>query len=99
MVGRDIGTVVMPDADLKLYLDASAEERALRRYRELIARGETADYEDILAAMRKRDAYDSSRAIAPLRPAEDAVVLNSDGLTLEEVLQKTLELVEERAQA
>lgn len=99
MVGRDIGTVVMPDADLKLYLDASAEERALRRYRELVARGETADYEDILAAMRKRDAYDSSRAIAPLRPAEDAVVLNSDGLTLEEVLQKTLELVEERAQA
>ena len=85
MVGRDIGTVVLPEADLKIYLDASAEERARRRYEEAINRGGQAVYEDILANVRGRDAIDSTRAVAPLRAAEDAVVLNSDHLNADEV--------------
>ncbi len=93
MVGRDIGTVVMPDAEIKIYLDASAEERARRRYQEKLDRGEDADYETILTDMRRRDAYDSSRAIAPLRPADDAQVIDSDCLSQSQVLERTLELV------
>ncbi len=96
MVGRDIGTVVMPDADLKIYLDASAEERARRRYRERLARGEKADYAQILEAVRARDRLDKGRAVAPLRAAEDAVVINSDGLGVDEVFAKALELVRAR---
>ncbi len=88
MVGRDIGTVVLPEADLKVYLDASAEERARRRYLELIRRGESADYEKILAAVRKRDEIDSSRAVAPLRPAEDAIILDSDHLDADQVFAR-----------
>ncbi len=86
MVGRDIGTVVLPEADLKVYLDASAEERARRRYEELSARGQFADYTEILAAMRKRDQIDSTRAVAPLCAAEDAIRVNSDGLDADQVL-------------
>lgn len=86
MVGRDIGTVVLPEADLKIYLDASAEERARRRCAEQQARGEQSDYEAVLQAMRRRDQIDSTRAVAPLRPADDAVCLNSDGLNVEQVL-------------
>ena len=93
MVGRDIGTVVLPKADLKIYLDASAEERARRRYEELRQRGEPADYDEILRAMRKRDQIDSNRAVAPLRPAKDAHILCSDGLDAEQVLQQALALV------
>jgi cytidylate kinase len=93
MVGRDIGTVVLPNADLKIYLDASVEERARRRCNELQQRGEPADYDAILAAMRRRDQIDSTREIAPLRPAEDAVILCSDGLGIEQVLERALELV------
>lgn len=85
MVGRDIGTVVLPEADLKIYLDASAEERARRRYLEILNRGETADYDEILVGVRKRDEIDSGRAVAPLRPAEDAVRLESDNLNADEV--------------
>jgi len=92
MVGRDIGTVVMPDADLKIYLDASLEERARRRYQELVQRGESVTLEEVLAGLKKRDQIDSSREIAPLKPAKDAVILNSDGLSIEEVLKKALEL-------
>lgn len=92
MVGRDIGTVVMPDADLKIYLDASLEERARRRYQELVERGENISLEDVLAGLKKRDQIDSSREIAPLKPARDAVILNTDGLSIEEVLKKALEL-------
>jgi cytidylate kinase len=87
MVGRDIGTVVLPEADLKIYLDASVEERARRRYQELVDRGEIADYGHILAAMRKRDQIDSNRKVAPLRPAEDARILCSDGLDAGQVLE------------
>lgn len=93
MVGRDIGTVVLPEADLKIYLDASAEERARRRYLELRGRNEPADYEEILAAMRRRDQIDSTRAVAPLRPAPDALILNSDNLSADQVLEAILNLV------
>ncbi|MBI4731420.1 MAG: (d)CMP kinase [Chloroflexi bacterium] len=88
MVGRDIGTVVLPEADLKIYLDASAEERARRRYTEIIGRGGSADYEKILAGVRDRDRIDSGRLVAPLRPAEDAVILNSDKLDADEVFAR-----------
>jgi cytidylate kinase len=87
MVGRDIGTVVLPEADLKIYLDASAEERARRRYREIVARGEPADYAEILAAMQARDAFDSTRDLSPLCAAEDAHVIDSDDLDIEGVLE------------
>jgi cytidylate kinase len=87
MVGRDIGTVVLPDADLKIYLDASAEERAHRRYLEVLGRGNPADYDQILQAMRARDAFDSSRDLSPLCAAEDAHVIDSDGLDIESVLE------------
>ena len=86
MVGRDIGTVVLPEADLKIYLDASVEERARRRWREAQARGEAVmSYEDVLAAMRERDRIDSTRLVAPLRAAADAVVLDSTHLDLDQV--------------
>lgn len=94
MVGRDIGTVVMPFADLKIYLDASVEERARRRFEELVRRGEPADYDAVLDAMKKRDAFDSSRALAPLRPAEDAVILNSDGMSIEQVVDQVMKWIE-----
>jgi CMP/dCMP kinase len=90
MVGRDIGTVVLPDAALKIYLDASVEERARRRFMELEERGERVSFDDILAAMRLRDQIDSTRAVAPLRPAEDAVILSTDGIDIEEVLQRVI---------
>ena len=92
MVGRDIGTVVLPDADIKIYLDASAEERARRRYDELIARGEQADYDQILKKVIERDRIDSTRAVAPLRPADDAIQIDSDELDAEQVFAQVLEL-------
>jgi cytidylate kinase len=92
MVGRDIGTVVLPEADLKIYLDASAEERARRRYTEVIKRGEKADYEEILAGVRMRDEIDSTRAFSPLRAAADAVILDSDKLNADEVFAKAEDL-------
>ncbi len=88
MVGRDIGTVVLPEADLKVYLDASAEERARRRYNEILQRGGQADYEQILAGVRGRDQIDSTRAVSPLRAAEDAVIVDSDKLNADEVFAK-----------
>jgi cytidylate kinase len=93
MVGRDIGTVILPNADLKIYLDASVEERARRRFKELRGRGEPADYNDILHSMRRRDQIDSQRKVAPLRPAEDAVILCSDGLDADQVLEQAKSLV------
>lgn len=94
MVGRDIGTVVMPDADLKIFLDASIEVRALRRYLELCERGEEADIEAVLSSLRHRDHIDSNREIAPLKAAEDAVIIQSDFMGIDEVLKKAMELVE-----
>lgn len=92
MVGRDIGTIVLPEADLKIYLDASAEERARRRYDEIIARSESADYDEILAKVIERDRIDSTRDVAPLKAAEDAIALDSDNLNAEEVFQQVLAL-------
>lgn len=90
MVGRDIGTVVLPEADLKIYLDASAEQRAKRRYDEILARGGTADYNEILAKVIERDRIDSTRDVAPLKAAEDAIVLDSDQLNADQVFEKVL---------
>jgi cytidylate kinase len=92
MAGRDIGTVVLPDADLKIYLDASAEARARRRWLEYQARGRSDSYEDILAAMRRRDEIDSQRAVAPLRAAEDALVLDTTQMGVEAVLRTVLDM-------
>lgn len=92
MVGRDIGTVVLPEADLKVYMDASAEERARRRVKDITSRGEAANYEEILKKMIERDRLDSTRAVAPLRPADDALVLDTDRLSEEEVFAKILEM-------
>jgi cytidylate kinase len=92
MVGRDIGTVVLPEADLKIYLDASAEERAKRRFDEIIARGEKADFDEILRKVMERDRIDSTRAVAPLRPADDAIIIDSDKMTAEQVVARVMEL-------
>ncbi len=92
MVGRDIGTVVLPEADLKVYMDASAEERARRRYDEIIERGGKADYDEILSKMIERDRLDSTRAVAPLRPADDAVIIQTDALSEDQVYARILEM-------
>ncbi|NCP86547.1 MAG: cytidylate kinase [Anaerolineae bacterium CG_4_9_14_3_um_filter_57_17] len=92
MVGRDIGTVVLPDADVKIYLDASAEVRARRRCDEMLQRGETADFVQILAQVIERDRIDSTRAVAPLKPADDAILIDSDKLDADAVFQRALSL-------
>jgi cytidylate kinase len=97
MVGRDIGTVILPEADLKIFLDASPEERARRRCNEFHARGETADYDALLSAMQERDRLDTTRQVAPLRPAPDALILASDGLDADQVLAVVLHWIEEAA--
>ena len=83
MDGRDIGTVILPDADVKIFLTASEECRARRRYNELLARGQSVSYEDVLAEMNQRDKQDSSRDVAPTAAAEDAVLLDNTDLTFE----------------
>lgn len=93
MVGRDIGTVVLPEAGLKIYLDASLEERARRRYHEVTSRGEAADFQQILEGLHSRDLIDSGRAVAPLMAAPDAVCINSDGMSIKQVLAKVLSLM------
>jgi cytidylate kinase len=95
MVGRDIGTVVLPDAELKIYLDASVEERARRRFLESSERGESVLLGTVLKNLKRRDKIDSSREIAPLRAAEDAIVINTDNMDIEQVLDKTRTLVEQ----
>lgn len=93
MMGRDIGTVVLPEAHLKVYLEATVEERAHRRHREILERGEEADYEKVLSAMRRRDKIDSEREAAPLRPADDAIIIDTTELGIAEVLAKVEELI------
>lgn len=93
MAGRDIGTVVFPDARFKIYLDASAEERARRRYREVEARGGEETYEKILNSIIRRDRIDSTRKHAPLKIAADALVINTDNKSVEEVLTLSLEFI------
>ena len=94
MAGRDIGTVVLPDADLKIYLDATPQERARRRQQEMLARGQAAEYEEVLAALRRRDAADTEREAAPLRPAGEAVILDSSQMTIEQMVERAMTLVE-----
>lgn len=94
MVGRDIGTVVLPEARVKIFLAASVEERARRRTAEINARGDSANYADILAGLQKRDSIDSTRKVAPLKAAEDAVVIDTDQMNIDEVVAAVLAQVE-----
>ena len=91
--GRDIGTVICPDADIKLFLVASAEVRAKRRQKELQEKGICAIYEDVLSEVKARDARDSQRTVAPLKPAQDAFVLDTSDLTADEVFAKVLDFI------
>lgn len=91
MAGRDIGTVVLPQAGLKVFLVASAEERARRRHGEQLEEGNL-DYKDILAELKKRDEIDSQRSLSPLHPAPDASIINTEGLTAEQVADKIIDL-------
>lgn len=96
MDGRDIGTVVLPRASVKIFLTASAEERAKRRYDELIARGEAVDYDAVLADVRRRDDNDTHRAAAPLRAAEDAVTVDTTGLSFDEAYRALCAAIDAR---
>ncbi len=96
MDGRDIGTVVLPHADVKIFLTASVEERAARRYRELVERGQSVDLAELTADIAARDLQDSTRAIAPLKPAEDSVLVDTTGLDFEGSLQKLLDVIKEK---
>lgn len=95
MAGRDIGTTVLPHAELKVYLVASIEERARRRYLELVERGEAANYEAILADLIRRDEIDSERPISPLQPAPEARIIDTDGLSADQVLSEILSMMGE----
>jgi cytidylate kinase len=97
--GRDIGTVVLPDADVKIFLTASADERARRRNDQNVANGLGDDYEGVLADVRRRDHLDSTRAVSPLRAADDAMIVDSSDMTESEVVAHLLDLVEQRAGA
>ncbi len=95
MDGRDIGTVVLPQAQVKIFLTASAEERARRRYEELIGKGMSVTFDEVLRDMEERDKNDSERATAPLKAADDAVLVHTDGDTLEESVERIYRIVEE----
>jgi cytidylate kinase len=94
--GRDIGTVICPDATAKLFVTATSEVRAGRRHRELLGRGETIDFESVLADIRKRDERDSARSAAPLKAAEDAVLIDTSALGIPEAFAAALAAVESR---
>lgn len=96
MDGRDIGTCVLPNADVKIYLTASSTVRAKRRFEELTAKGETPDFDSIEADIKERDYRDMHREISPLRQAEDAVLVDSSDMTIEEVVEKILAIAEEK---
>jgi cytidylate kinase len=97
MAGRDIGTVVLPNAPLKLYFDASLEERARRRHADFVRVGHESSEEAVLEDLRRRDRIDSGRELSPMKPADDAVVIDTDGMTMDQVLARALELAEEAA--
>ena len=99
MAGRDIGTVVLPDADLKFYLEASPAERARRRYTEEQAQGSGIDFEDILQNIKMRDEIDSTRAIAPLKPAEDAHIINTDDKSIQIVINEIMQIIERHSES
>jgi len=96
MAGRDIGTVVLPWADLKVFLTASVEERARRRHKELTERSVEIRYATVLAELKKRDHNDTTREVSPLKPAPDAIAIDTDGLSQEEVVDKIYELAVNR---
>lgn len=96
MDGRDIGTVVLPDAQVKIFLTASVEVRALRRYLELMENDESADLEQIKAQIKERDERDMNRAISPLKQADDAVLVDTSDLTIDEVVERILSIIDEK---
>lgn len=96
MDGRDIGTVVLPDAQIKIFLTADVEERAQRRLAELTQKGEKVEFDDVLEDMKKRDYQDSHREVAPLKPAEDSVIVNTTGFELEDSVNLMLKTIKER---
>ncbi|MGN0569327.1 MAG: (d)CMP kinase [Candidatus Fimenecus sp.] len=96
MDGRDIGTVVLPDAKVKIFLTADDEERAMRRYRELKENGSNVSFQEVLDDLRVRDYNDSHREIAPLKPAEDSVTVNTTGMNLEESVEKIVSIIKEK---
>lgn len=97
MEGRDVGTVVFPDAEIKFYLDASAEERANRRVKQLKEAGQPADYNQILKMIQERDYRDSHRAASPLKPADDALIIDTSALNMQQVIAAVLEKLEHHA--
>ena len=96
MDGRDIATIILPDADVKIFLYASPECRADRRYKELIEKGESVMYEDVLNDIKQRDYQDSHREIAPLKPSEESVMLDTSELNLEESIQAAIDIIKEK---
>lgn len=95
--GRDIGTVVFPDADVKIFLTASTEERARRRHKELLEKGENISYKEILESITERDHRDTTRKHSPLRQAEDAILVNTDGKTIQQVVDEIIKLISKKA--
>ena len=93
MDGRDIGTVVLPNATVKIFLTADPEDRAKRRYDEMIEKGMTANYDEVLEDIKKRDYNDSHRAVAPLKPAEDSIIVNTTGNTLEQSVKQLADII------
>ena len=96
MDGRDIGTVVLPHAEVKIFLTASPEARAMRRFKELQEKGATDTYETVLADLKQRDYNDSHRAVAPLKPAADSILVDTSSLTLAQSVEKVLEVIKEK---
>ncbi len=96
MDGRDIGTVILPQADVKIFLTASAEKRAERRYRELVEKGQSVSYDQVLRDMIARDAQDESRAAAPLKAAEDAILVDTSALDLEQSIARICDIIAEK---
>lgn len=96
MDGRDIGTVVLPDANIKIFLTAAPEERAMRRFKELREKGNSDTFEEVLADLKKRDYNDSHRKIAPLRPAADSIIVDTTGLDLQQSIDKITEIIKEK---
>jgi len=94
--GRDMGTVIFPDAPLKIFLTASVEQRASRRHHQLMSRGISANIDSLLADLRARDERDQNRAVAPLKPAEDAVLLDNSGMSIDEGVEAVLEAWDKR---
>lgn len=97
MVGRDIGTVVLPKADLKIFLRASVEERARRRYKDSLAQGQNPNFDEILAAIKKRDRQDRENPVSPLAPADDAIIVDTDNLSIQEVVEQLKHLARQTA--